>query len=198
MSEQDPPNGGEPNGSVEPIQTVEVFGREMPLGHKIPPGGGLWDGEDDGICRVLWEDGRRCSARRMRRWGICPGHAGVGGVNQDPRGMAKRAGAARAARREQRLLLGISARRGAQPVQAARLRAAARADALASAIVDGPLDDPDLGTLGRQRAAISAVELLFPQVSASLEVELPEDEAGAQAMGWQDMQALASRLLADD
>jgi hypothetical protein len=69
------------------------------------------------------------------------------------------------------------------------------AEAFAEAIVDAPLDDPELSSTARQRAAIAAVELLYPEVTATLDVELPEDEQGARAMSWQDMQALASRLM---
>jgi len=93
------------------------------------------------------------------------------------------------------MLLGVSARRASSPVQLARLRAQERAEAFATAVVDGPLDDPELGSLSRQKAAIAALELLYPQVHASLELELPEDADGVQGMGWEDMQRLASDLL---
>lgn len=66
-----------------------------------------------------------------------------------------------------------------------------RADDFARAIVDDPLDDPELSSTGRQRAAIAAVELLYPQVSASLQVELPEDADGVRALGWAELQQLA-------
>jgi len=91
--------------------------------------------------------------------------------------------------------LGISARRASQPLQQARIAAQARALDYAAAIVDKPLDDPDLGTIPRQQAAIRALELLYPQVTAHLDMTLPDEPEQLGAMGWQDMQAMASRLL---
>jgi hypothetical protein len=80
-------------------------------------------------------------------------------------------------------------------VQAARVAAQLRADDYARAIVDAPLDDAEISTLSRQKAAIEALELLFPPSLVKLELELPEDEQAVQSMGWQEMQGLASRLL---
>jgi hypothetical protein len=95
------------------------------------------------------------------------------------------------------MLLGITARRASSPVQMARMRAQERAEALAEAIIDGPLDDAELGSVARQRAAIGAVELLYPQVTASLDVALPDEADGVGEMGWQEMQQLAAQLLGD-
>jgi hypothetical protein len=57
------------------------------------------------------------------------------------------------------------------------------------------LDDEQLGTLARQRALISAAELLYPQVSATLDVELPAEPEQVTGMGWSELQALAARVL---
>jgi len=73
------------------------------------------------------------------------------------------------------------------------LRAQARADEAAAALVDAPLDDPDLSTLARQRAVLAMLDATYPIQTASVEVEIPAD--GVAGLGWQDMQALAARLL---
>lgn len=188
---QDPPNGGGPNRAAEPVLAI-------PESAKIPPGATFYEGQDDGRCRIVKPDGNRCGGTRMRRYGLCPGHAGVGGVSIDPAGASRLAAARRGELRERRMLLGVSARRGASPVQVARLAATKRAQDFAKAIVDAPLDDAELGTTARQLAAIRAVELLYPQVTAQLDVTLPESEQDARSMGWQEMQALAARLFDED
>jgi hypothetical protein len=73
-----------------------------------------------------------------------------------------------------------------------------RAEELARAIVEGPLDDPELASVERQLAAIRALDATYPQAQTSIEVELPADEAGIEAMGWQEMQQLAARLLGSE
>lgn len=153
----------------------------IPEGNLIPEGATFYEGEDDKLCRVVKADGTRCRGTRLKAYGLCSGHAGVGGIARDPRGSARLAHAEKRKRSQARATLGISTRRAAQPVQLARLRAQERAEAFAHAIVDAPLDDPELGSVARQRAAIAAVELLYPQVTAQLEVELPNSEEDARS-----------------
>jgi hypothetical protein len=74
------------------------------------------------------------------------------------------------------------------------LRAAqARAGDFARAIVDEPLDDPNLRSLDRQRAAIAAVELIFPQ--QTLEVQIPTSDEELDELDWFELQELASKYL---
>jgi hypothetical protein len=96
------------------------------------------------------------------------------------------------------MLLGVSARRAASPAQASRLRAQLRADEIASAVIDGPLDDENLGTLARQRAMLAALDSLYPKVTASVEMGLPDEPEGVSEMGWEAMSRLASSLLAGE
>lgn len=167
----------------------------IPDGAKIPEGATFYDGADDGRCRLLRPNGERCNASRIRALGLCPGHAGIGGINDNPRLASKLGHIERKRRSESRLALGISARRASQPLAAARIRAQTRADDYAKAVVDAPLDDPELGSVARQTAAIKALELLYPQVHASLDMTLPDEPEQLGAMSWQGMQALAQRLL---
>lgn len=157
----------------------------------LKPGQTWYDGEDDGRCRVIRDDGTRCAASRIRATGACPGHSGVGAVAEDPAGMSRRAHAELAKRRQARATLGITARRASSPLQAARVAAQRRADDFARAVVDGPLDDVELGSRQRQQAAIAALELLYPQTSVSVSVDMPEDADGVRSLGWADLQALA-------
>jgi hypothetical protein len=175
--------------------TAQTLGLHVPDTALIPDGSTFHEGDDDGKCRVIRPDGRRCGAVRMRAYGICPGHAGVGGVATSPREHSLRAHAEKRKRASARAVLGISARRAASPLQAARVAAQIRADDYATALVDAPLDDPELGSVARQQAAVRALELLYPQVTARLEVEMPADPSEVEGMGWQDMQAMAARLL---
>jgi hypothetical protein len=64
----------------------------------------------------------------------------------------------------------------------AELLALERAEELARAIVEGPLDDPKLASVERQLAAIRAVDVTYPQAQTSIEVELPADAAGVRAL----------------
>jgi len=111
--------------------------------------------------------------------------------------MSKRANAVKIARRERRELLGIGSRRAASPRQIARVQAIERAEALAAAIVSAPLDDPALGTIERQRAALAALEATFPLAHVSAEVVLPADAGQAAEMGWAEMRSLAAQLLGE-
>ena len=70
----------------------------------------------------------------------------------------------------------------------------ARAERLAEALL-APLDDEALGSLAQQRAAVTVLDATFPLQQTTVEVELPAEEAGVQALGWEQMQALAARLL---
>jgi hypothetical protein len=69
-----------------------------------------------------------------------------------------------------------------------------RADDFARVIVDEPLD-AEIGAVAKQRAAIDALELLYPPATVKLEVDAPVDEQGVEALGWAEMQALAAQLL---
>lgn len=166
----------------------------------LPEGATLYEGPDDHRCRVIKADGTRCNGTRsLKLGGRCPGHGGAG-IARSPehaRQASKAAAVERTRRAEARIHLGVSARRAASPLQAARVRAQMRADELAAAIVDGPLDDAEMSALARQGAAIKAVEVLYPQTSVHLDVDVPTDEEGVQSMGWQQMQALAATLLGD-
>jgi len=170
----------------------------VPEGALIPEGATFYEGEDDMRCRVIRADGTRCAATRTRATGLCPGHGAPSGIMLDPVAASRRGAAAKRERRERRLTLGITARRAASPVQMARYKAQERAEALAAALVDGPLDDPELGSVARQQAAVRALELLYPQTTATLELELPDSSDGVSSMGWEDMQRLAARVLDGD
>jgi hypothetical protein len=171
---------------VVPSQSVVLR-----AGHRVPGGCSFFAGDDDGQCRVIRPDGVRCGARRMRQYGLCAGHAGLG-LAADPRAAQRTAAASRSALKARRRLLGIGPGRVA-PLQAARLRALERAEELAEALVDGPLDDPNLRSLDRQRAAIAAVELLFPE--QTLEVQIPTTDEELDELDWFELQELASKYL---
>ena len=168
----------------------------IPETAKIPEGATFYEGEDDTRCRVIKPGGERCGAVRMRAYGICAAHAGRG-ILVDPKRFSEAGHAAKKRKTLARATLGISARRASQPLQAARVAAQLRANDYARAVVDAPLDDPELGSVARQQAAIRALELLYPQVHASLDLSLPEEPDQVGAMGWQEMQAMAAQLLGD-
>jgi hypothetical protein len=75
------------------------------------------------------------------------------------------------------------------------LRALDRAESLAEALVDSPLDDPEIGSLARQMAAVRALDATFPLQSMSVEVEMPANSEQVGAMGWDEMRKLAQRML---
>jgi len=104
----------------------------------------------------------------------------------------------RARSRERRQLLGISAWGRANPRQLARLRALERSEELAEALVDGPLDDPNLGSVQRQMAAARIVDATFPLAETTVEIELPATAEEIEALSWSQMQTLAARLLGPD
>jgi hypothetical protein len=177
--------------STNSPQIAGNFAQGLP---ELAPGATLYDGPDDGSCRVIKEDGSRCRATRVKATGRCPGHSGIGGVSRDPKAASQLAHAEKRKRSAARMQLGISARRASTPLQAARVAAQMRADDYARAIVDEPLDritEP----ISKQRAAIAALELLYPQATLRLEVDAPQDEQGVEALGWAEMQQLAASLL---
>jgi len=161
----------------------------IPEGARIPDGATFYEGSDDGYCRLVRADGTRCGAARTRAYGLCSGHAGLGGVNRDPSMAARLAGQSRREKARTRMLLGITPRTAADPRQLARLRAHERAEEIARALIDDPLDRiEDAGK--RQAAVIAGLEQAWPSVRATIEAELPEDEAGMQALGWEELRKL--------
>jgi len=171
---------------------VLVDGWELPEVHRVPEGATIDQGADDGCCRVTI-DGARCRAKRTRRWGVCLPHAGGGGF-LDPVAASRKGNAVKIQLKESRRLLGIGARRSGDPRQQARVRAVFRASDVATALVDAPLDDPDLGTIERQQAVVRMLGETFPLATATVSVELPTDASEVGSMGWSSMQALAARL----
>lgn len=175
-------------------EQVEVDGWLLPAVHRVPDGATIRRGEDDGRCRVLWPDGRRCGATRTRLFGVCSAHAGGG----DPEAAAVLARSKRTKLRERRVLLGIGPNTAANPRQIARMAAQERAEEIAAALIDGPLDEPSLSAIERQQAVIRGLDATFPLQQLTVEIDLPTDEAGVQEMGWQEMQRLATRLIQPD
>lgn len=171
---------------------VEWHGMEIPDVHRIPAGASRYDGPDDGKCRVIHAGDRgRCRAPRVRVYGICSAHLGGG----DPEAASREAVTVRARLKSQRMLLGIGTSRVGNPRQIARLRALGRVEEIASALIDAPLDDAELGTVERQQAVLRALDATFPLQAMTVEVELPASAEGVQGMGWESMQRLASTLL---
>jgi hypothetical protein len=173
--------------------TVQVLGIELPACHRVPPDAELYQGDDDGKCRLILAGRGRCRAARTRRWGLCAGHAGAG----DPAAASVLGHAGKARIRQRRQLLGIGATRVANPRQIARIQALDRAHELAQALVTAPLDDPELTTLERQRAVLAALDATFPLQTMTVELELPASVDDVPAMGWEAMQSVAARLLDD-
>lgn len=87
------------------------------------------------------------------------------------------------------MLLGITARSAADPRQLARIRAQERAEEIARALIDEPLD-ADLTPQQRQPLVIAGLEQAFPKVTAQLAVEMPSDQAGFEALGWDELRQL--------
>lgn len=172
---------------------VEVDGVELPTCHRVPEGS-TFAVERDGRCRLVRPDGRRCKATATRRYGVCLVHAGGGGAH-DIAAMSRKGREAKARLKARRSLLGIGTHRSADPRQVARLRALERAEEIAEALVDGPLDDADLSAFARQTAVLRTLDATFPLAQVTLDVELPAEPAEVAGMGWQQMQALAQRVL---
>jgi len=78
----------------------------------------------------------------------------------------------------------------------ARAAVAARSADVAQALL-APLDDRKLGSLERQRAASVLLGETFPLSTAIVELELPSEPGEVEALGWAELQALATGLLAD-
>ena len=161
---------------------VEVCGLLVPDCHRIPDGASLAEAEPDtGRCRVIHVDGRgRCGAPRVRGWGICSAHLGGG----DPEAASALGHAVKARIKERRTLLGIGPNRVGNPRQAARLAALERSEEIARALVDGPLDDAELGSVERQIAVVRALDATFPLQAMTVEVELPTSGEAVTEMGW--------------
>lgn len=171
---------------------VTVQGRELPSVHRVTGSMRLRsDSERGSRCAVVREDGSTCGAPGTRLYGVCLVHAGGG---SDPRSIATQGGAAKSRLRVRRQLLGIGPRNVANPRALARLAAQERAEEIAAALLS-PLDDRKLGSLELQGAARTILGETFPLASTTIEVDLPADAEQVGAMGWQDMQALAARLL---
>jgi hypothetical protein len=78
------------------------------------------------------------------------------------------------------------------------LRAHERAAELAEALIDGPLDDAELGSITRQRAVIAALDATFPLQTVSVELSVPSDPDELDGMSWNAMRQLAAQLLSPD
>lgn len=171
----------------------DVNGRELPHCHRIPAGSS-WrsDAERGSRCALRRSDGSTCGAAATKRYGVCLVHCGGGA---DPRAIAAKGGAGKATvagrARLIRQTFGIQSN---SPRAVARMLAAARSEDVAAALL-APLDDRKLGSLDRQRAASVILGETFPLSSATIEVELPASAEDVGSMGWQDLQALAGRLL---
>jgi len=173
---------------------VEVLGLQLPDVHRVLDGSQLAPEDDDpGHCRIVRPDGRRCRSTPTRRYGVCLIHAG-GGM-RDYASAARAAHAAKARLKVRRELLGIGPNRVGSARSHARLRALARAEELAEALVDGPLDAPGLGPIERQRAALAALDATFPLQRLDVELELPASPDEAESLSWESMQRLAAQLL---
>jgi hypothetical protein len=171
--------------------TVEREGISVPACNRIPEGATMLAEPDGTRCRVVFASGERCQGTRLHALGLCMGHAGGGGsVTADLQEMSRRGVAKQHSLRLTRQLLGVSASRAADPRVAARLRAALRADDLARAVIDGPLD-ADIGAIERQRAALAAIDATFPLQAATVELSLSDPED----MSWENMKRLAVSLL---
>jgi hypothetical protein len=170
----------------------EALGRQGLLAD-VPPDSTFYEGDDDGRCRVVKPDGERCRAPRIVQYGICAGHSGLG-LASDPLSAQERSRKVRARWKARRRLLGIPTTGRATPRQLARLKALQRAEELAEALVEGPLDDPDLTSVQRQLAAVRIVDTAFPLTEVTAEIELPASADEVEAMSWAQMQALAARL----
>lgn len=171
--------------------TVDRNGEAVPACNRIPVGAELAAKvEGDRRCRVLNSDAR-CKAPQAGDTGLCAGHAGVGGV-ADLDQMRKASNERRASLKMTRQMLGIGSGRTNDPRAAARIRAALRADDLAKAVVDGPLD-ADLKPLDRQRAALAAIDATYPLQTVTAELSLSAD-TDVDAMDWATMQRIALSL----
>ena len=183
-------NDAPKRGSIAWVQaqgTVERDGRQVPACNRIPADATLDPSTTS--CMVVFNDGTRCRGTAVRKLGLCMGHAGGGGM-ADQKSMSRKGAAKQHSLRLSRELLGIGASRTGDPRMVARLRAAQRAQDIAAAIVDGPLD-AELKPLDKQRAALAALDATFPLQTASLTLSIDDPDD----MSWNDMQQLAASLL---
>ena len=196
---------GDPASALEPVprkgslawlelqEHVLVNGRELPSVHRIPEGSAWRSDEERGTrCALVKPGGVACGAPAMRRYGVCVVHCGGGA---DPAAISAKGTAKLARLRVQREVLGVGPRGMGNPRVQARLMAADRAADVAEALL-APLGDRKLGSMERQAAARVILGETFPLASATLEVELPSQPEDVGGMGWQEMQALAAKLLA--
>jgi hypothetical protein len=188
-------NGNVREGSLvwlEAMEHVNVGGRMLPRVHRIPEGSSWRSDEERGSrCALVKPDGVACRAPATKRYGVCLVHCGGG---SDPRELVSKAAAANTRLRIKRELLGIGPRSNGSPRAVARLAAAERAEDMAVALL-APLDDRKLGSMERQRAVQVILGETFPLSTATVELEIPTDAEDVQALSWQDMQALATKLL---
>lgn len=215
MSENEKPANSEENPSSEPeLEPLEPLepppkegtvawlalqphvlweGIEIPHCHRIAHGSTLAPDDDISRCRVIKPTGERCRATPTRRYAICSGH--LGGGTRDFAAISKMGREKRAVLKARRELLGVGPNRIGSARQRARLRAAERADELALALVDGPLDDADLSSFMRQTAALRVLDAVEPLATLSLEATMPSSSDEVSSMSWEALQTLASRLL---
>ena len=173
---------------AQPTVTL-TDGTTVPTCHRIPAGAELAPpgGIEEARCRVMIE-GTRCKGKRLKAYGLCMGHIGGGGA-ADLEQMRLKAAAKQRELKVTRQLLGIGPARTGEPRAAARIRAAQRANELARAIVDGPLDS-DLGPVEKQRAALAALDATFPLQTATLSLTVDDPDS----MSLQDMEQVLSLL----
>jgi hypothetical protein len=188
-AEQDAPTDEEQSEKVI-LDSGEVW--TLPGSLNVPEGTSYFLGADDGHCRAITPAKGRCQGVRIRAIGLCGGHAGTSRILDDPREMQRRGTRGKARLRERHSLLVSN---GITPRRAAKAAAIRRTDAIVRALVDDPLDDPDLGTIPRQRAVIGMLDAVFPLATVTAEIELPTDPDAVESMGWSEMQALAARML---
>jgi hypothetical protein len=172
---------------------IEWEGIEIPACHRVPAEAERAT-DRPGLCAVV-RGGERCRGIATRLYGLCLPHAGGGAA--DMKAVSLAGHAAKAKLRQQRVLLGVGPNRVGSARQRARVAAALRADEIATALVDDVLD-ADLAPLARQQAVLRILDAVEPLQTMSVEVEVPTDQAGVQALGWVEMQALASQLLGDE
>jgi len=72
----------------------------------------------------------------------------------------------------------------------ARIRAHERAEEIARAMIDDPLDDKSLSTDRRQSAVIAGLNEAFPRAQVTLETALPDTAEGFSALDWETLRAL--------
>jgi hypothetical protein len=176
--------------NTELTNEVEIQAWSPPATARVPEGSSYFWGEDDGYCRVIHADGRRCQGVRTLADGLCPPHAGKSKILDDPRGMQARSAQGRVRARERRAVLAAN---GVNPRMAAREAAIRRSEDVVRALVDEPLDDRGLSTMQRQRAVLGMLDAVFPLAHTEVEVEIPSDP---ESLSWSDMQRLAAQLSA--